>query len=215
METPPSAVQPGVVEPVSTAVPSPSPTVASAPTALSPAAATLISPQASFKERRELWQKVKEAGQLDRVVAELKQRATETPDDAYLQTALGVGLMNKFPVSDFNEAAKLGLEIDQSFDAALKVDPTNWEAQYEKANSMSYWPDAAGDKGPEIIQRLSNLIDQQDKMTSQPEFAKAYVLLGKQYKKAGNPDYAQATWQIGLTRFPGDSALQKLAGASR
>jgi tetratricopeptide (TPR) repeat protein len=178
-------------------------------TALSQAVDILISPQASFQTRRELWQKLKEAGQLDQVIAELKRRAANNPNDPAIPTALGVGLMNKFPVQDFNEAALLGLQIDQNFNTALKLDPANWEAQYEKAGSMSYWPDVAGDKKPEIIQRLSSLIDQQETMPPQPQFAKTYILLGDQYKKAGQADLAQATWQLGAQKFPNNSTLQK------
>jgi len=169
----------------------------------------LISRQVSFTDRRALMQKLKEAGKLDQVIAELKQRAENNPDDPGIPTALGVSLMNKFPVPDFNEAARLGLEIDQNFDAALKLDPAHWEAQYEKASSMSFWPDFAGNKGPEIIERLSNLLAQQQTATPQPEFSKTYVLLGRQFQKAGRLEEAQATWQAGLARFPNDPALQK------
>jgi hypothetical protein len=56
---------------------------------------------------------------------------------------------------------------------------------------------------------LSSLIDQQETMTPQPEFAQTYVVLGDEYQKIGQPDKAAATWQLGLTKFPGDSALQK------
>ena len=67
------------------------------------------------------------------------------------------------------ESAITGMRVNQSFDAALKIDPSNWEAQFFKADAMSYWP-AAMNKGPEVIQRLSSLIDQQDTMPAQPEF---------------------------------------------
>jgi len=176
--------------------------------ALSQVIDTLTSPQASPTDRRALWQKLKEAGELDQVIAELKRRAHDHPDDPEIPTALGVGLMNKFPVEDFNEMAALGLQIDQSFDAALKLDPTHWEAQYEKAHSLYYWPDAAG-KSAEIIQRLTSLAIQQDTMTPQPQFVKTYILLGDQYKKAGQLDYARQTWQVGAQKFPNDPALQK------
>jgi hypothetical protein len=46
-------------------------------------------------------------------------------------------------------------------------------------------------------------------MASQPEFAQAYVFLGNEYQKIGQPDKAAATWQIGLTKFPNDPTLQK------
>ncbi len=170
---------------------------------------TLVSAQTSFSDRQALLKKLKNSGELDAAIAELKQRTADNPNDPGIPTALGEAIMNKFPVKDFNEAAMLGLQIDQSFDAALKLDPANWEAQFYKADSMSYWPDVAGNKGPELIQRLSGLIDQQEKMTPQPQFARTYVLLGDQYQKAGQSTYAQSTWQLGLAKFPNDSALQK------
>jgi tetratricopeptide (TPR) repeat protein len=196
-------------DPTSIAVTNPVPHNLKVESAVSRDVDILISTNASFKSRRELWQKLKEAGKLDEVIAELKQRAANDPNDPEIPTALGVGLMNKFPVQDFNDAAMLGLQIDQNFNMALKLDPANWEAQYEKANSMSYWPDEAVSKVPEIIQRLSSLIDQQETMTPQPEFAKTYVLLGNQYQKTGQSDQALATWQLGLSKFPNDSTLQK------
>jgi tetratricopeptide (TPR) repeat protein len=172
---------------------------------------TLVSAQTSFGDRWKLLGKLKQLGELDAAITELKQRVTENPGDASVPTALGEAIMSKFPVQDFNEASTLGLQIDQNFDAALKVDPQNWEAQFEKANSMSYWPDVAG-KGPEVIQRLTGLIDQQETLPAQPQFAKTYVLLGEQYQKAGQPDKATATWQLGEQKFPNDPALLKKAG---
>jgi tetratricopeptide (TPR) repeat protein len=109
---------------------------------------------------------------------------------------------------NYNEVAILGMQADQSFDAALKLDPSNWEAQYYKAASLAYWP-AEMNKGPEVIQRLSSLIDQQETMPPQPQFAQIYVLLGEQYQKAGQSDSAIQTWRRGAAKFPGDPTLQK------
>jgi tetratricopeptide (TPR) repeat protein len=109
---------------------------------------------------------------------------------------------------NFDEIAILGMQADQSFDAALKLDPSNWEAQYYKAASLAYWPPEMN-KGPEVIQRLSSLIDQQETMPPQPQFAQIYVLLGEQYQKAGQSDNAIKTWRRGAAIFPGDPALQK------
>jgi tetratricopeptide (TPR) repeat protein len=180
--------------------------------ALSQAVDTLISAQTSFSDRKALLKQLKDAGELDQAIADLKQREAGNPNDPEIPTALGEALMNKFPVKDFNDAAMFGVQIDQSFDAALKLDPANWEAQFYKADSMSYWPAVAGDKGPELIQRLSGLIDQQETMPPQPQFAQTYVLLGEQYQKAGQSDQAQATWQLGLARFPNDPTLRQKTG---
>jgi tetratricopeptide (TPR) repeat protein len=102
----------------------------------------------------------------------------------------------------------LAMQADQSFDAALKIDPSNWEAQFVKASALAGWP-VGLNKGPEVIQQLSSLIDQQETMTPQPQFAQAYVLLGDQYQKAGHLDYAHATWQLGAQKYPNDPTLQK------
>ena len=101
----------------------------------------------------------------------------------------------------------LALQADQSFNTALGIEPTNWEAKFFKAAALSRWPPEMN-KGPEVIQQLSNLIDQQEAIPPQPQFAQTYVLLGDQYKKTGQPDYAVQTWRLGLAKFPGDSTLQ-------
>jgi hypothetical protein len=176
-------------------------------TTFSKAIDTLISPQTSFSDRQALLKQLKNAGELDSAIAELKQRAASIPNDPKIPTALGEALLNKFPVQDHDEAAQLGMQIDQNFNTALALDPANWEAEFFKADSMSYWPPEAN-KSPEVIQRLSSLIDQQETMTPQSQFAQTYVLLGDQYQKAGQSAYAQTTWQLGLAKFPSDPTLQ-------
>jgi predicted Zn-dependent protease len=214
--TAPKPEQPQVVA-ESTNQPIPDPATNSGSDNLKPAAAStphskavdiLVSTQTSFSDRRPLLKQLKKAGELDAAIAELNQRAADDPNDVVIQTALGEALMSKFPIQDYNEAAMLGLQINQSFDAALKLDPANWEAQYSKADALSGWPPQMN-TDPEVIQQLSSLIDQQETMTAQPQFAQTYVLLGEEYQKLGQPDKAQATWQLGLTKFPGNPTLQK------
>lgn len=166
----------------------------------------------SAAQKHELFQQLLKAGQLDQVMAELKQRATDHPDDAEIPTTLGEAQLNKVAAihaagGDVNDMGILAMQADQSFNAALKIDPKNWEAQFVKSSAMFYWPpDTARDN--DVVQRLSSLIDQQETMTSQPEFAQTYVVLGNEYQKLGQTDKAEATWQLGLTKFPGNSALQ-------
>jgi cytochrome c-type biogenesis protein CcmH/NrfG len=174
----------------------------------------LVSPQTSLAAKRALLRQLHDSGELDQVIADLKQRAANNPNAAEFPTALGEAYLNKFPVDDYNEASILGMEADQSFNTALKLDPANWEAQYFKADAMSYWP-VSLNKGPEVIERLSGLIDQQEAASiQQPQFAQTYVLLGDQYLKAGKPDYAQQTWRLGAAKFPGNGALQMKLGSS-
>ena len=172
----------------------------------------LLPGKTRFGDRYAMWQKVKSAGELDQVVAELKRRAAANPNDPAIPTALGEALMNKFPLADPDESAMNGMLMDQSFNRALKLDPANWEAQFFKASELTYWP-AEFNKGPEAIQRFSALIDQQETMPAQPEFAQTYALLGDYYQKTGLADKAAATWQLGLTKFPGDpTLLKKISG---
>ena len=56
-------------------------------------------------------------------------------------------------------------------------------------------------KGQEVIQRFSNLIDQQETMSPQQQFAQTYLLLGDEYQKLGQLDKAQATWQSAPRNF--------------
>jgi len=172
----------------------------------------LVSTRSSYQEKQAAWKQLQNAGGLDQTIAALKAGMAKHPNDAAYPAELGVAYINKLMTmhasGNYNEMAALGLQADQSFDAALKLDPSNWEAQYYKAASMAYWPPEMN-KGPEVIQRLSSLIDQQETMPPQPQFSQIYVLLGEQYQKAGQPDNAIQTWRRGAAKFPGDPALQK------
>lgn len=184
-------------------------TNAAAPTAFSQAVYILVSPKASFQQKQAAWKQLRDAGELDQAVTALKQGAANNPASAEYPTALGEAYIYKLQtVRDYNETAILGIQADQSFDAAIKLDPSNWEAQFFKAASLSHWP-AEMNKGPEVIQRLTTLIDQQEALPAQPQFAQSYILLGDQYQKAGNSDYAKAVWQAGAALYPADSALRQ------
>jgi hypothetical protein len=77
-----------------------------------------------------------------------------------------------------------------------------------KSISQTFWPaDPARDA--QTVQTLSSLIDRQETMAPSPDFAQTYLYLGNEYQKIGQPDKAQATWQIGLQKFPNDPALLK------
>jgi tetratricopeptide (TPR) repeat protein len=171
----------------------------------------------SAAEKHNLFQQLIKSGQLDRAIAELKQRAADNPNDAEIPTTIGEAQLNQVRAlhesgGDYNEMGILAMQADQSFNAALKIDPQNWEAQFVKNASMFYWP-ANPEMDNQVVQNLSKLIDQQDTMPVQPQFAQTYVVLGNEYQKIGQPDKAQATWQLGLTKFPNEPVLQaKISG---
>jgi len=178
------------------------------PTAFRQAIDILVSPQTSFQQRQAAWKQLRDAGELDQALETLKQGAADNPSSAEYPTALGEAYVYKLQtIRDFHEVSILALQADQSFNTALGIDPANWEAQFFKAAALSRWPPEMN-KGTEVIQQLSNLIDQQEAMPPQPQFSQTYVLLGDQYKKTSQLDYAVQTWRLGLAKFPADSTLQ-------
>jgi tetratricopeptide (TPR) repeat protein len=176
----------------------------------------LLAPQYSG-QKLELMDRLRTSGQIDAAIADLQRRAKENSGDANIHTTLGEAMLNKVRLlhetgADINEQGILAMQADQSFNAALKVDPTSWEAQFVKYSTMYYWP-AELQRDTEVAQKLSSLIDQQDAQPSLPHFAQTYVVLGNEYVKMGKPDFAEATWRLGLAKFPNDSTLlAKIAG---
>jgi tetratricopeptide (TPR) repeat protein len=168
----------------------------------------------SAAEKHNLFQQLLKDGKLDAAMAELQQRAADNPNDPEIPTTLGEALLNKVRAlhdagGDQNEMGILAMQADQSFNAALKIDPANYEAQLVKSISQTYWPADPARDG-QVVQTLAGLIDRQETMTPQPDFAQTYLYLGKEYQKIGQPDKAAATFQLGLAKFPNDPALLKI-----
>jgi tetratricopeptide (TPR) repeat protein len=165
----------------------------------------------SGAEKHDLFQQLVKSGQIDAAIAELKQRMADNPNDPEIPTTLGEAQLNQVRAikeagGDPNDMGILALQADQSFNAALKIDPANYEAQLVKSISQTFWPvNPARDN--QVVQTLSGLIDRQETMTPQPDFAQTYLYLGNEYQKIGQPDKALATWQLGLTKFPNNAAL--------
>jgi tetratricopeptide (TPR) repeat protein len=173
---------------------------------------SLLDPHTGFEQKQAVWSELTKSGKLDLAIAELEQRAKDNPSNADIPACLGRGYLQKAgSIQDVREQGILGMKADQTFEAALALDPQNWDARYWKATAMSYWP-VQLNKTPEVVDELLALVDQQEKTTARPEFAQSYVLLGEQYEKSGHTDYAKQTWQRGLTQFPDYSQLKdKLA----
>jgi tetratricopeptide (TPR) repeat protein len=173
---------------------------------------TLTSPQAAFAQRQSAWKQLKDAGQLDQAITELEQRATTDPRTPGYPAALGQAYLQKAgSIQDLREQGILGMKADQTFDAALELDPNNWDARFWKATAMTYWPTMLG-KSNETIEHFATLITQQESQAPQPHFAQTYTQLGDYYVKLGHADYAQQIWQRGAALFPENQDLRsKLA----
>lgn len=225
----PAAVAPRLpIEPIRAVTPASAPATAPAPVdavvskktpqellstnaALARALGILLQTNLPLQDKMAIWQELRSKGQLDDAIASLKEGAANNPDNATYFTALAEGYYTKlqsvYGSADASTVAILALQADQSFNDALKIDPSSWEAQYVKADALSHWP-AEMNKGSEVVQELSSLIDQQEAQSAQPQFAMSYVLLGDEYAKLGQSDYAAATWQLGLQEYPGNATLR-------
>jgi tetratricopeptide (TPR) repeat protein len=201
------------------------PASASATTAVSPASISLTPAQKmakallsakSAQEKQALFDELLKNGQLDDVIADLKQEAKDNPNNAEIPTTLGEAELNAIRslmdngglAANHDQIGILAMEADQEFDAALQIDPNNWEAEFVKASSMTYWP-SNPQTDSEVVQRLTSLIDQQETMSANPAFAQTYLTLGNEYQKLGQTDKAQATWALGAQEYPNNSDLQK------
>jgi tetratricopeptide (TPR) repeat protein len=173
---------------------------------------SLVSPQSNFGQRYEAMKQLRKAGQLDQAIGELERRMADDPRSAECPAALGRAYLEKAgTIQDMREQGILAMKADQVFDAALNLDPENWDARFTKAVAMSYWPTQMN-KGTEIIQHFSTLIGQQEAQAPQPQFAQTYAWMGDAYEKYGHPEYAQQVWQRGAALFPDNPELKnKLA----
>src|SRR5258708_5557295 len=102
---------------------------------------TLVSPQARFEEKQAIWKRLKETGNLDQAITELEQLAANDPQRAEYAAALGQAYLKKCAaIEDVREQAMLAMKADQLLEAALGLDPSNWEARFTKAVRMFLWP---------------------------------------------------------------------------
>ena len=206
----------GALEPTPAPIRETAPARPALPPLVNQAIQTLTAPQTTFGQKQVAWQQLREAGKLDQAISELEQSAAAQPNLAEYPATLGQGYLQKAgSIQDVREQGILGMKADQSFDAALALDPTSWDARFWKATAMSYWPPQLG-KGTEVIEHCLELVRLQESRPSQPQFAQSYLLLGDQYQRMDQADYARQAWQRGLTFFPDDAQLQaRLSGIQK
>lgn len=167
----------------------------------------LLNGDMSAAEREEYWQKVREAGALEDVIALFEGRAERLSDDPEAQVDLGEAYLQKiFEVGNGPLAGVWATKADGAFDAALELDDRHWDARFSKAASLSFWPPVFG-KQAEAIHHFEILAEQQDTAPRESHHAQTYLLLGNLYQQNGRPEDALAAYRRGLERFPDDSSL--------
>lgn len=157
--------------------------------------------------RQEIWNRIRESGQLDDVIALLEERAEKFSDDPDAQVDVASGYIQKiFEVGEGPEAGLWAGKADKAYDRALALDDRHWDARFNKAISLSFWPPIFG-KQREAISHFETLISQQENGAPEDRHAQSYLLLGNLYAQSGDTEKAEATWKQGLGLFPGDESL--------
>lgn len=156
-----------------------------------------------------LWNEIRNAKQLDEVIALLEESVKADPQNTDAKVDLGNGYLQKtFAAGGGPEAGKWAMKADKSFDDALAIDPNHWEARFTKAVSLSFWPAALGKQG-EAIKHFEALMGQQEREAPQAHHAQTYMFLGNLYNQTGKGDRAVETWKKGLAAFPDNAELKK------
>jgi hypothetical protein len=174
----------------------------------------LVSPHVNHQQKRAAWKQLKENGGLDQAIGLLEQHTKGDGSCADCAAALGQAYLQKCgTTSDVRERGILAMQADKVFDSALNLDPSNWEARFNKAVALSYWPATMG-KSDEVIGHFLTLIQQQETQPQQPQFAESYLWLGDQYEKVGRNDDAHSVWERGAALFPEHQQLKNRLIAS-
>jgi tetratricopeptide (TPR) repeat protein len=157
--------------------------------------------------REALWQRIRDSGRLDDAIALLEARAEKFSDDPDAQVEVASAYIQKiFEVGEGPQAGIWAGKADKAYDRALVLDERHWDARFNKAVSLSFWPPIFG-KQREAISHFETLIGQQERGPGEERFVQTYVLLGNLYAQAGDSEKAEATWKKGLGLYPGNASL--------
>jgi tetratricopeptide (TPR) repeat protein len=171
--------------------------------------AKLLDPALDAAARSAMLNDLRKSGDLDSLIHDLETRVQLDPDDPAANLLLGQAYIERIQQGDLGaQAGDLALRADRAFDAALAADPRNWDARYQKAVALSYWPPDAG-KSAEAIRQFETLLAQPGQDSARPESAQAYRTLGNLYWQSGDHQHAVAIWSHGLALFPDDQGLQQ------
>lgn len=167
-----------------------------------------------FDATGELWKKILAEGRFDDVIAALRELAEVQPNNPDARLDLGNAFLQRVFSENGPTRGIYAAQADQSFDAALRIDPTHWSARFTKAVALANWPAAMGKTGG-AIREFETLIEQQRGRTPEPHHARPYYFLGNLYLSRGQLDRAREVWNQGLALFPQDRDLRQQIETNR
>lgn len=158
----------------------------------------------------ELWSEAAEQGRLHELLAAMEEHMESVPESAQKHVDRARSYYAAARAHPSNADGNWWVDSNNAYSKALESDPGHWEARYQKARNMSFWPVAYGGQA-EAIRHFEILREQQGSDGSNPRHAQTYLWLGNLYDQQGKQDQAQAVWSEGLGLFPSNSSLsQKL-----
>lgn len=162
-------------------------------------------------EASELWAEAAAQGQLHELLAAMEERLADEPESAgkhYDRARAYYAAARALPS---NSDGNWWVDSNNAYNQVLELDPEHWDARYEKARNMAFWPVAYGGQA-EAIRHFEILTRQQEARSSEPRFAQTYVWLGNLYDQQGRTEDARAAWTRGLSFYPDNGWLkEKLA----
>ncbi|MEZ6015251.1 MAG: tetratricopeptide repeat protein [Planctomycetota bacterium] len=157
-------------------------------------------------EAAEMWAEAAKNGQVHALLEQLEARMEELPETADKHLARARAYYAAARAVPDNADGNWWVDSNTAYSKVLELDPAHWDARYQKARNMSFWPPAYGGQA-EAARHFEILIQQQAGQAPRAEFARPYQWLGNLYDQQGRTDDARRVWEQGLARFPGDPGL--------
>jgi tetratricopeptide (TPR) repeat protein len=207
LERRPAEAVPAPSQPAATRPPAPRPNGDSAP--LDDAIASIAATGAKADEVRAILERVRKERSQAAFLRSAEAQAAADPNNARLHYLLARALVEAL-IIDPSYAAKeeLGNRALAEYDRAIALDPSFWEPRFEKAESLTYYPESMG-LLPDAVREFEGALKLQAGSAHDPRYAATYAHLGRLHVRSGRPDKAEQVLREGLRLFPGHADLTK------
>jgi tetratricopeptide (TPR) repeat protein len=159
-------------------------------------------------EKEKLLDRVRKQRTQKDLVRAMEARIASNPQDAKGHNLYARALIEQLMIEpSYAAKEELGGRSMAEYDKAIALDPRYWEPRFEKAESLTYYPESMG-KTPEALREFEALLALQAGSNQDPRFARTYGHLGRMYVRIGKADRALKTVQEGARLFPDDEDLR-------
>jgi tetratricopeptide (TPR) repeat protein len=141
--------------------------------------------------------------------AALEALLERDPRNAKAHYLLARAYVDELMISkSYADMERLGKLCMAEYGSALEIDPAYWEPRFERAISLTYYPEQMG-MLPDAVRDFETLVKQQNRSNADPRFAETYANLARVYVRTGKRDKAVATLNDAVALFPDSESLKK------